>query len=272
MSRNILTFYFAILTATLTVTFGAGGGTLCAETVRCAADARWHVQGVDCDGTSIYWSFTTVLYKTDLAGNLLARAEVAMHHGDCAVREGRLYVSVGLQTEGKTESFLYVYSAADLAFLERIPLPDALPEGPDGIAFYDGFFYIAPGKPKDDPAHVNRILKYTPDFKLAETFEIPMDTYFGVQAMTFAHGAFWLGIYGRETKAGTIQTDPNFNIIAEHKLDTSVGVYALPASKEGAPRLAVTRIVEIDKTHQSAKIDPAILRDGQLTFEPAATP
>lgn len=237
-----------------------------AETVRCGADARWHVQGADCDGDAIYWSFTTILYKTDLYGNVRAKAMVASHHGDCCVHDAKLYVSVGLTTDHGKESFIYVYDTANLEFLERIPLPDA-PDGPDGIAFCDGFFFVAAGKPKDDPAGSNKILRYTPDFQRLETFDIPMDTYFGVQAMTFAHGSFWLGIYGRATKAGTIQTDEKFNVIAEHSLDSSVGVYPLPASDEGEPRLAVVRIIKIDETHQTAKIDPAILKEGKLAFE-----
>lgn len=241
-------------------------GVAFAETVPCRFEARWHVQGTDTDGTAIFWSFTTVLVKTDREGNVLATRDVANHHGDCCVRDGRLYVSVGLQETEEKGPYIYIYETESLAFVERILLTD-FPDSLDGITFYDGHFYVALGKPKNDPAASNRIFQYTPDFTFVRSFEIPMDTYFGVQAMTFAHGEFWLGLYGRGTKAGTIQTDTEFNIIAEHRTDSSVGVYALPVDEQGRARLMIARDQKIDDTHRTAFERSYVLKDGVLTLE-----
>jgi len=55
-----------------------------------------HLQGVDSDGTNIWWSFTTRLVRTDLKGHVLTSAQVPRHHGDLCVCDGRLYVAVNL--------------------------------------------------------------------------------------------------------------------------------------------------------------------------------
>ena len=39
-----------------------------ADTITCGGDGPSHLQGVACDGTSIYWSFTTRLVNNSSAG------------------------------------------------------------------------------------------------------------------------------------------------------------------------------------------------------------
>ncbi len=62
--------------------------------VVCEGQYEYHLQGVATNGVdAVYWSFTTVLVKTDLEGKVLARAEGPSHHGDLCYANGRIYVA-----------------------------------------------------------------------------------------------------------------------------------------------------------------------------------
>ena len=96
--------------------------------MRCEGAYTDHLQGICTnDGDAIYWSFTDVLVKTDLDGKIVARKDVASHHGDLCFHDGRVYVAVNLgkfnQPAGQADSWIYVYDAETLDELERKPRP-----------------------------------------------------------------------------------------------------------------------------------------------------
>ncbi len=47
-------------------------------------------------GKNLHWCFTTELVKTDSAGKIITKAEVANHHGDLTYWDGKIYVAVNL--------------------------------------------------------------------------------------------------------------------------------------------------------------------------------
>lgn len=234
-----------------------------AEPIVCQAEATLHLQGVDSDGEYIFWSFTNLMFKTDLKGNVLSRIEVPSHHGDCCVHDGKLYVSVDLRTKRPYERFIYVYDTKKLDYLERIELT-TFSDGPDGIVFVDGHFYIAEGKAKNDPQPFSWIFQFTSDFKLVKKFKIPGIMHYGIQAMTFAHGDFWLGTYSKE---GSYRADKDLNIISKGMPGMSVGVYALPKSDSGEPRLMIARVVKNSNGTQTASLSPYVLKNGKLVAQ-----
>ena len=61
----------------------------------CPGEYAGHLQGIATDGTSIYWSFSSCVVRTDLKGKLLAKADIPFHGGDPCWYRGRLYVPVG---------------------------------------------------------------------------------------------------------------------------------------------------------------------------------
>lgn len=232
--------------------------------VLCQGESRSHIQGVEADDSGIYWSFATDLFKTDWDGHILAHQSVPNHHGDCCLREGKLYVSVAWFTpEGKLP-YLFVYDSRDLKLLEKIRV-DAIPTGFDGIAWKDGFFYLTEGKGSPDvKTPGNWLHQMTEDFQWVKKYYIPGETIYGIQAMTYAHGNFWLGTYG---KLGTIQTDPTLQTVAHHPLGVAVGIFGLPASPEGLPRFMVAEVVRKENGLQTARLRCVVFQNGKLTWQ-----
>ncbi len=230
------------------------------EKILCQAEAKYHLQGVDSDGPFIYWSFTDVIFKTDLKGKVVKEIQVASHHGDCCVHDGKLYVSVDLRVKQQREPFIYVYDTKTLDYVKRFKL-ETFSDGPDGIAFVDGYFYIAEGKGKDDPQPYSWIYQFTPEFKEVKKYKIPGVMHYGIQAMTYAHGEFWLGTYSAE---GSYRADKELNIISKGLSDMSVGVFGIAKSAENQPRLMLARIVKNPNGTQTAKLTPYVLKSGKL--------
>ncbi len=238
---------------------------IAAETIHCNGEFRHHLQGFAADDNAIYWSFTSVLLKTDKTGKPILRCDVASHHGDCCIHDGKLYVAVDRKFAGAKdeEYFIYVYDCHDLAFMRRIPVLEG-GGGVDGIVFVKGFFYLAEGKPRDSEQPFNRVHKFTPDFQQkVTTFKVPGKTSYGVQAMTYAGGWFWLGTYG----LGTIQADEDFRVVAERLLGGSVGIYPLPPSEKGEVRLMIAKHIKKDNGMCAATAAPAVFRNGKLVWE-----
>ena len=117
---------------------------------------------------------------------------------------------------------------------------------------------------KKSEQEFNRIHKFTPDFVPVEKIKIPGKTTYGIQAMTFADGFFWLGTYGKDR---TYQCDAQLKSIAYHAVDASVGVFGLPKGKNGEIRLMVARNVKKDNLRWTTSAAPAILRNGRLEWE-----
>jgi hypothetical protein len=245
---------------------GAGRAALAADPILCQGEARGHLQGFDSDGQFIYWSMFTNLVKTDYAGKLVAQRPVDPHHGDCCVHAGKLYVATENRTKEKRGLYVNVYDCKDLSPVEEFPIDfhNGPSGGIDGIAFANGFFYVGEGKSRTSEQEFNWIHKFTPDFTFVSKIKIPGRTVFGIQAMAFAHGYFWLGTYGKE---GTYQCDAQLTIIARHALDVSVGVFGLPRSAKGEIRLMVARNIKKPNGCWTASAAPVVLKAGKLEWE-----
>ncbi|MBE6426531.1 MAG: hypothetical protein E7029_11220 [Planctomycetaceae bacterium] len=248
----------------------SGMRSVSAVEFRCEGEYPQHLQGFASDGESVFWSFTSVLVKTDLNGKRLQQIDVPSHHGDCCVVDGKLYVATHLNWPAEDRSaWIYIYDCRDLTLLEKINVPELDGAGLDGISFFDGHFYVCCGKDSEDVVPFNRVFKMTKDFQTVARLQVPGLTVYGIQAFSWGNGSFWLGTYGKE---GTIQCDADLKVVGKHKIDASVGVYELPPSENGEPRLMIAthRRENGEANRNWALARSAVLKDGQLVWEDQA--
>ena len=195
-----------------------------------------HLQGTCTDGTSIWWSHTVELTRTDLNGKVLAHAKgLRHHHGDLCVVDGTVYVAVNhgqFNTEQEADSWVYAYKGDDLTFINRWKVPE-LRHGAGGMTYKDGHFFVVGGLP---PTHdENYVYEYTPQFEFVERHVVKSGwTNLGVQTVDYSNGRFYFGCYGGLNKITkvrvptlTLITKPDFSGIVKVKEDTSTGVVRL---------------------------------------------
>ena len=169
--------------------------------IRCEGVYPLHLQGVATDGKNIFWTFTTVLVKTDLFGKVLATSEAKWHMGDLCCRDGKVYVGVNKGKIGgcRIGDEVWVYDAADLKFLEKHPTPEAVWCN-NGVEYFAGSFWVITDAPKH--CRYNLLFRYSLDFKFMNCLMVDSGwTNLGVQAI-FLHGdKILLGCYGNPNDA-----------------------------------------------------------------------
>lgn len=188
-----------------------------------------HLQGVCTnDVDAIYWSFTTVLVKTDTEGRVVEKVRVADHHGDLCFREGKLYVAVNLgqfnQPAGKADSWVYVYDADTLAEPARYQVPEVV-HGAGGIAFHDGHFFVIGGLPLG--VTENYVYQYDASFAFQQRHILPSgNTLMGIQTIARSGSHWWFGCYGNPRVL--IKADESYKLLGKWNFDGSLGIAALP--------------------------------------------
>ena len=213
--------------------------TLSAKEIQCEGEYPGHLQGFASDGEFIFWSFTTWLVQTDLDGKIVKKIPVPSHYGDCCVVDGKLYVSVALGWPAKEVThWTFVHDCKTLDLLEKIPME----QGGDGITF------------------IRRI----DNLGYLERFTVPGKTNYGIQAFAWANGSFWCGRYSSER---TAQCSPDFKVQTSQPIDVSTGVYEIPPTENGEPRI----MVGVNRRDPETKMNtgvarPAVLRNGKLVW------
>ena len=183
-----------------------------ADTITCGMLGPMHLQGVTCDGTHIYWSFTTKIVKTDLTGAVVTSADVPGHSGDLCVHLGKLYVATEEGRYTRQSNFkqeVRVYDTATLKLLKVYNLDaDFVPRGFEVscIEYANGRFWLPAGIPENVVDETNYVLEYTPSFEFVAVHELPTgSTQYGIQTITYHDGYFYMGNYSGTTgvKSGT---------------------------------------------------------------------
>lgn len=196
-----------------------------AMAVECEGRYPHHLQGVCLDGNqAIYWSFTTVLVKTDRSGKLLKKIPVANHHGDLCHLNGKIYVAVNLgkfnDPKGNANSWVYVYDAETLQELTKYPVPEVF-YGAGGIGYRNQRFYVVGGLPQG--LTKNFVYEYDMEFRFLKKHEISSGhTLMGIQTATFADNQWWFGCYG-DSKT-LLVTDSEFQSPKRFPFDSSLGI------------------------------------------------
>jgi len=197
--------------------------------VQCEGTYRHHLQGIATNGTdAVYWSFTTALVKTDTHGKVLEQVPVANHHGDLCHLDGKLYVAVNLgkfnDPKGNADSWVYVYDAHDLSFLEKHETQEVF-HGAGGIAARGRHFFVVGGLPEG--IEENYVYEYDGAFTFVKKHVVKSgNTLMGIQTAAFANGCWWFGCYGKPRIL--LKTDDSFSLLGRYEYDASLGIVGLP--------------------------------------------
>ncbi|QEG01936.1 hypothetical protein Mal15_60170 [Stieleria maiorica] len=199
--------------------------------VPCDGTYKHHLQGICTDETSIYWSFTTTLVKTDMDGTVLKKTPVVNHHGDLCHHDGKLFVAVNLgkfnDPQGNADSWVYVYDATSLEELSRHETQEVF-HGAGGIAVRDGHFFVVGGLP--DGVDENYVYEYDGEFTFLRKHIINSGhTLMGIQTATFAHDRWWFGCYGNPTTL--IVTDADFTMQGRYPVNCSLGIEGMTGGR-----------------------------------------
>ena len=198
-------------------------GDVPAEIV-CEGQYPHHLQGIATNGIDeIYWSFTTVLVKTDLEGNVLARVEGPYHHGDLCYADGKVYVAWSNHfNKPDADSKVYIYDAEDLTLLEIRDVPEVT-FGAGGMDAHDGHFFIIGGLPEG--YEENYVYEYDGEFNHLETHVIPSGyTRLGIQTALIHDGYWWFGCYRVDGKKGLLKTDLAFELVGIYDVSPAIGL------------------------------------------------
>jgi hypothetical protein len=191
--------------------------------VVCEGQYEGHLQGIATDGEAIYWSFTTVIVKTDLDGEILARVEGPYHHGDLCYHDGRVYVAWSNQfNKPDSDSKVYVYDAEDLELLEIHEVPEVT-YGAGGMDVQDGHFFVIGGLPHE--IDENYVYEYDAEFNHVQTHVIPSGhTHLGIQTACFYDDQWWFGCYVKDGNPGLLICDADLNLLSTHAVQPSIGL------------------------------------------------
>jgi len=188
--------------------------------IECEGEYGLHLQGIATNTVdAVYWSFTMVLVKTDLAGKVLAKAQASGHLGDLTYHDGKVYAAYCVAWDrANDKSKVFVYDAGDLSLLDVKAVPE-VEYGAGAIAYHNGHFYIGGGE--DAGRETNRIYECDADFRHVATHTIPSGhTELGVQTICHFDNHFWLGCYGDVL----LEVDGACGLVAKHRFDCSYGI------------------------------------------------
>lgn len=175
------------------------GSAFGADEIRCEGEYPWHLQGVATDGSNVFWTFTTVLVKTDRAGKVLCKDEITRgegHMGDLCFRNGKVFVGMNLERKNgcRVGDEVWEYDAATLKRLKKHPTPEAVWCN-NGLEFYAGSFWVITSAPH--LCKYNMVFRYTPDFKFIRCQMIDSGwTNLGVQTICLYGDKMLFGCYG----------------------------------------------------------------------------
>lgn len=162
-----------------------------------------HLQDVWWDGgTNLWWAHTRQILRTDLAGKVVARADVDGHNAGCEVRDGVLYVAVCPmqgETGGKTtpDCRLQVneYDAATLALRTKHVLPVNDRAGSLAI-LPDGSFVVGCLRPQDISPTQVRLHHLGSDFRLVKSVVLDdVEVKLGIETIKYRDGELFLSMY-----------------------------------------------------------------------------
>lgn len=208
----------------------AFGGMPDVERIGLPGEYPGHLQDVWYDGAdALYWAHTSHLIKTDLKGNILAKAEVADHHAGIEVRDGKVYVAVcALQkkTGGKTlpssRVTVCVYDAGSLKKLEE-HVTDINDRSGSLCILDDGTFLVGCLRPQDITATQVRFHHIGKDYRLIKSYVLDnVPVKLGIETIKMHNGFFYLNQY--KGKGLCIKLDRDFKEVARFKLNGTYGL------------------------------------------------
>ncbi len=185
----------------------------------------------------LFWSHTTQVVKTDLEGNVLKTIDVPTHYGDLAYFNRKIYVAVNFgkfnEEPGLSDSWIYVYKASDLSFIEKHPVPEVV-HGAGGIAIHNDRAMVVGGLPALPKYTGNFVYEYDMNFNLRRIHILESGyTRLGIQTADWSDGYWYFGCYssadnpnGKVLKAEMDENDL-LKLVAMYDRDMSYGLIGL---------------------------------------------
>ncbi|NUP98723.1 MAG: hypothetical protein HUU35_02585 [Armatimonadetes bacterium] len=207
-------------------TLAAPGAAAPPAEVVCDGRYSHHLQGVAGDGVaSLYWSFTTALVKTDLAGRVLAQAVVPFHHGDLCLVGDLLHVAwSNYFNRPGADSKVYIYRAADLSLVKVVRVPE-VSCGAGGLDYDPGRdrFYLIGGLPEGETE--NPIYEYDAELRYLRTIRLPSGyTKLGIQTACFHDEQWWFGCYRADGTPGLLTADRELKLTGRYDISPAIGL------------------------------------------------
>ena len=196
-----------------------------------------HLQDVWYDGgNTLYWAHTGELYRTDLEGRVLAKANVEGHHAGLQARDGRLFVAVcpmqnttGGRTTPECRVTIGEYDAETLK-LVKMHRTDICDRSGSLAILDDGTFLVGCLRPGDIKPTQVRFHHLDRDFKLIRSYVLDdVPVMLGIEVIRRRGDEFFLGVYGRD-RAGrrlyfdTIVLGPDFRERRRLRLGGAMGL------------------------------------------------
>jgi len=195
------------------------------DKIVCQGEYKGHLQGVCTDKKgNLFWSFTDVIVKTDLSGEIISRIELPSHQGDMTWHEGKVYVAVNHgkfnEEPGQADSWIYILSDKDLKLLEKVKAPE-LVHGCGGMAWGDGKFIVVGGLPETHDR--NYLYEYSEDLEFVKRHLLESgQTRKGIQTAEYFNGQWWFGTYDRDNS--TLVADKSYKLLERYQTDCSLGI------------------------------------------------
>ena len=169
------------------------------ERIDCEGIWPYHLQGVATDGTNVYWTYTTVLVKTDFAGRILATNAVEglfVHMGDLCCKDGKVYVGMncGKKHGVRVGDEVWMFDGRTLELEKIYPTPQTVWDN-NGLVWCGNSFYVVTFAPYY--SRYNYLFEFTEDFRFKACRLVDSGwTRSGVQTVCRVGGEIWLGHYG----------------------------------------------------------------------------
>ena len=217
----------AVLAAS--VCFAVSGAMPHVDEIRLSGDYRYHLQDVWFDGSFLYWAHTSELVKTDLKGNIVAKADVSEHHAGIEVRNGRVYVAVctlqaktGGRTLADSRVTINVYDAKTLKLLEE-NVTDINDRSGSLAILDDGTFIVGCLRPPDITKTQVRFHHLDRNYKLMKSYVLDnVPVKLGIETIKRHGGHYYLNQY---LGGGLcIKLDRDFKEVARYRLDGTYGL------------------------------------------------
>ena len=214
---------------TLTICSVVSGAMPNVDEIKLPGDYRYHLQDVWYDGKALYWAQTSMLIKTDLNGNIIAKADVNEHHAGLEVRNGKVYVAVCVlqgKTGGKTlpssRVTVNVYDAETLKLLEE-HATDINDRSGSLAILDDGTFLVGCLRPPDITQSQVRFHHLDRNYKLIKSYVLDnVPVKLGIETIKHHDGHFYLSHYSKDGLC--IKLDKNFKEVARFHLDGTCGL------------------------------------------------
>ncbi len=211
------------LALTISTLAGPFAGDRLPEVV-CDGQYAKHLQGVASNGVdAIYWSFTDVVVKTNLQGQVLARVAGPTHHGDLCYANGRIYVAWSNQfNKPGAQSKVYCYDADTLDLQRIVPVPEVT-YGAGGMDYADGHFFIIGGLPPG--IEENHVHEYDGDLRYVRTHVLPSGyTNLGIQTACFHDDHWWFGCYTIGGAKGLLKATRDLRLVGLYDVSPAIGL------------------------------------------------